>query len=168
MPPQKTWFFQKGGDPFAVNEKEAWELLTNRSNWRDRTISMIGVSDGQTFYDVMKQAVPRKHELNTQVKELKEKLNKYIKAHDRLLFEELEDEDSPKVLKAKELIKKTENEIEPLENELRELSNGLYQKAFNAELEKARGNMEQPRDFDHITKAERGKEHVAANFFKRL
>lgn len=150
MPPQKTWFFEKDGKPFAVNEKEAWTLLTNKSNWRRQDIKMLGMSDGETFHKVIKEAGPRKEELKTQIAEIKKKLNKYIAGHDRLMFEEFAEEDDPRVVRAKELIKKTEDELDPVEAELDALQLGLYEKAFNAELEKARGNMVSPRNFTVI------------------
>lgn len=151
MKPQKTWFFEKDGVPFGVNEKEAWELITNKSSWRRNDIEMLGMSDGQKFHEIVKAAGPRREELQVEIKALQEKLDKYIKGHDRLLFDEFAEEDDPRVLRAKELIKKTEDEMEPLETELKELRSGLISKAFNAELEVARGNMVRPGNQDILT-----------------
>lgn len=46
-----VWFFQyEDGEPFAVEEKEAWELLKTRGmSFRKRGVKLIGASDGRIY-----------------------------------------------------------------------------------------------------------------------
>jgi hypothetical protein len=167
MKPQPTWFFEGAdGKPFAVNEKEAWDLLTNKSQWRRHDLKMLGASDGQTYHETIKGAGGRTKELQKQIADKKSSLDRYIKGHDKLMFEDFLDEDDPKVQRAKEVIAKVEAEIDPLEKELKDIKGNLVQKAFNAELEKARGNMQNPRDFSVIARASDnpGHQHIANHF----
>jgi molybdopterin converting factor small subunit len=165
MPPQPTWFFEGAdGKPFAVNEREAFSLLTNKSEWRRRDIKMLGASDGTTYHEVVKSAGPRKEELKEEIKKVKDVLNKYIAGHDRLMFDEFAEEDDPRVQRAKKLIAETEEKLEPLENELKELRENLIKRAFNAELEKARGNMQRPKDFTSTVKGDKRFEGMMDEF----
>lgn len=157
MPPQKTWFFtDSSGRVFPTNEKEAFNLLTENSRWRRQDIKMIGMSDGTTYHQVIKSAGTRTKELVELIREKKETLNKYVQGHDKLLFEQFVSEDDARIIRAKELIKKVEDELEPLEKELKDLRANIVQKAFDAELEKARGNIVMPRDFTVVTKNDAG------------
>lgn len=155
MPPQKTWFFTDStGRVFPANEKEAFNLLTENSRWRRQDIKMIGMSDGTTYHQIIKGAGEKTKELVRKIADLKETLNKYIAGHDKLLFEQFADKEDPRVQRAQKLIKEVEGEIEPLEKELKELRTNLVKTAFNAELEKARGNLVNPRDFSVIAKTD--------------
>lgn len=162
MRPQPTWFFKDGaGKVFAVNEKEAFEILTNRSQWRRHDLTMVGQSDGQTYYQMINEAGPKGREIEAKIKEKRQNLDKLIKGHDRLIFEEFYEEDDPKVQRAKAMIAKAEEELAPMEEELKSLRSGLVQKAFDAELEKATGNMVNPRDFSVVSKVGNNPQHQA-------
>lgn len=151
MKPQNTWFFRDSdGRTFATNEKEAWELVSSTSKWRRQDIKMIGMSDGTTYYKTVKQAGPRKAELKDQIVELKKVRDKYIKTHDRFLFEDLLEDDDTKVLRAKKLIADTEAKLEPIEDELESIMKNLVKTATDAELKAAEGNMVMPRNQDVI------------------
>jgi hypothetical protein len=155
MPPQKTWFFEDtSGRIFPANEKEAFELMTNNSRWRRQDIKMVGVSDGTTYHKTIEESKQKIADLNETVKEMKQKLNLYIKGHDKLMFEDFLDENDPKVKRAKEVIAKTQKEIDPVEKKLETMRKDIVQIAFEAELEQARGHMENPRDFSVIAKSD--------------
>jgi hypothetical protein len=155
MPPQKTWFFTDStGRVFPANEKEAFNLLTEKSRWRRQDIKMLGMSDGTTYYEFIKNSKEKTGELSGKIGELKEKLNKYIAGHDKLMFEDFVAETDPRIVRAKKLIKEVEDEMEPLEKQLKDLRENVIKKAFDAELEKARGNMVSPRDFSVIGKTD--------------
>jgi hypothetical protein len=155
MPPQKTWFFSdSSGRIFPANEKEAFNLLTENSRWRRQDIKMVGMSDGKTYHETIKGASQKTKDLVQKIAELKETLQKYISGHDKLLFEQFVEKDDPRIVRANALIKEVEDEIAPLEVELKELRTNLVQTAFNAELEKARGNLVNPRDFSVIAKSD--------------
>lgn len=56
-PAKKTYFFQyPGGEPFATEEKEAWELLDLGSNWRRKGIQFLGASDGTIAFKARLEA----------------------------------------------------------------------------------------------------------------
>lgn len=155
MPPQKTWFFTDStGRIFSANEKEAFNLLTENSRWRRQDIRMLGSSDGTTYYNVIRESKSKAAELQESIRAIKEKRDKYIASHDKLLFEEFVSEDDPRIVRAKELIAKTNEELTPLEDELREVRTNILQKAFDAELEVARGKLVKPRDFTVIGKTD--------------
>lgn len=155
MPPQKTWFFTDStGRIFPTNEEEAFKLLTNTNRWRRQDIRMIGMSDGTTYYKIISESKDAARVVGEKISEKKELLNKYIEGHDKLMFEQFVPETDPRIIRAKELIKKVEDEMEPLENELKELKTNIVQKAFDAELEVARGNIVNPRDFSVIGKSD--------------
>lgn len=135
-----------------MNEKEAFDLLTNNSRWRRQDIKMIGMSDGTTYYNTIRDAKKSITDKTEAVKEVKTRLNRYVAGHDKLLFEEFVDEEDERVKRAQELIKKTNEELAPLEDELEDLKKNIIKKALDAELEKARGNMVNPRDFSVIGK----------------
>lgn len=148
MKPQKTWFFTDStGRTFATNEKEAFNLLTENSGWRRKDIKMVGCSDGTTYAKVISESKQATLELQEKVSALKEKLDLYIKGHDRLVFDEFLDENDPKVQRAKTMIAKVQKEMDPLEAQLSDIKKNIMQKAFDAELEKAKGNLVKPQDY---------------------
>jgi len=56
-PPKKTFFFRIGdGKPFATEEKEAWEILQSRGNWRRKDVEYLGTSDGAKYYEALIEA----------------------------------------------------------------------------------------------------------------
>lgn len=61
--PQRTFFFERyDGSIIAVNEPEAWNLYTNRTQtvgWRFTPPKLIGTSEGLIMYEAVKEA----HEL---------------------------------------------------------------------------------------------------------
>jgi len=151
MKPQKTWFFTDSTERiFQVNEKEAFELLTNTSQWRRKDIKMLGMSDGLTYHKTIEESKSKSAELSENIKEKKAVLNKYVAGHDKLLFENFVEESDPRIIRAKKLIKEQEEILEPLEKEAKEIKTNIVQKAFDAELEVARGNMVNPKDFSVI------------------
>jgi len=154
MPPQKTWFFTDStGRIFPTNEEEAFRLLTNTNRWRRQDIRMVGMSDGTTYHRVIADSKGSARELAEKIAEKKAVLQKYIDGHDKLLFEQFVDKEDPRIKRAQEIIKEVEDELEPMEKELKALTTGIVQKAIDAELEVARGNLVNPRDFSVIAKS---------------
>jgi hypothetical protein len=148
MPPQKTWFFEDStGRIFPANEKEAFSLLTENSRWRRQDIKMIGMSDGTTYHQMVRDSKAAIPKLREELTKLTEERDKLIRGHDRLMFEEFVDAKDPRIVRAKKLIKEADKKIAPLEDELKELRTNIVNKAYAAELEKARGNIVLPRDY---------------------
>lgn len=162
-PAGPTWWFE-GNDrkPFPAEEKEAFEIMTNRSAWKRHDLRLIGHSDGSTYNEVIKTAGTKARELTEQIAELRNVLAKYTAGHDKLLFEEFAESDDPRVVRARKLIDETQAKIDPLEQELKSFRGGLIQRAFEAELEKARGNIVNPRDMSVIMQGTANAQHKQA------
>ena len=150
--PRNTWFFERGdGFIFATDEIEAWSILHNRGNWMRRDFKMLGMSDGKTYYEILKNSKKEISILQNERAVLDVDLQKYLKTEERLRFSELRDDDDEMVIKVKSKIDELNLKIGEIDNKLKDFSKTLVDKAFNAELEKARGNMVQPSNQDILT-----------------
>jgi hypothetical protein len=149
---QKTWFFERGdGFIFACDEREAWNLLNNRTNWMRRDFKMLGVSSGETYVEVLKSSQQEAQTLIKAIADLKHQEKRVLEAEDKMRFDDFVADDDPKLLRAVALRQKTQKELAEKEAQLANINQDITQKAFAAELAKARGNFEQPRNFDVIT-----------------
>lgn len=157
--PQKTWFFKRGdGEIFATGEKEAWEILRNRGNWMRRDFKLIGASDGKTFGRVLADSANLKKGLQEKVAELKKILKRYRDAEEKFKFEDLLEDDDPKVITVRKRIDETDTELLKNEGELKEIARTIFNKAFQAELESSTGKMELPTNQDIETPGGRSSE----------
>lgn len=150
----KTWFIQRGQDPkdiFACGEQEAWGLFHNRSNWMRRDFKIIGVSDGMTFLRIMKDSESLKFNLEKKVKELSTELTRYLKTYDKLKYEDLLEDTDPKMIKVKGITDGIQADLDKANAELQDIVTNVTLKAFNAELEVARGHIEHPKNHDIFT-----------------
>lgn len=150
----KTWFIQKeDGEIFAINEKGAWDLLhnQNRNNLYSHVYKVVGVSDGRTYVETLRNSQNDKVELEQKQQEETRNLTRYINSLDRFKFEELLEDTDPKMIKVKELIAEKEKIVADLNDKLANITKTNIQKAFNAELEKARGHIEMPENNDVAT-----------------
>lgn len=149
--PHKTWFIERGdGYIFAAREAEAWGILRNVTEWRRRDFKVIGVSDGKTFFEIMREgrnALPR---LRTELAELQNELLEYINTENHLKFKELADSDDIRLVKVKKIKSEINAKVNAKLKEISEITSGLHKKAFNAELEVARGHIEMPENQDVI------------------
>lgn len=150
--PKKTWFFKRGdGKIFAVEEKEAWNLLNQRSDWARKDFEMIGCSDGLTYQKIVRESATIKRELQEKVESEHKTLRAYLSVLEKLKFEDILDDEHEKVKRAKEQIAKTESVIDKYTAELNDINRTVVDKAFQAELEIAKENNELPRNHDVIT-----------------
>ena len=163
-PPTKvnaTWFFERTGDKyiFACDELEAWNLLNNKSNWARRDFKMLGMSDGKTYVSVLKSSNREKEKLMQDRLLLDRDYQRYLQTEERLRFTELKDDTDEMVIKVKGLIKELGDKIQVIDAQVNDYNRITVKKAFDAELEKARGNMIMPSNFDVMTpvSADRGK-----------
>jgi hypothetical protein len=155
----KTWFLEReNGEVFAINEKGAWNLLynQNRNNLYSHRYTIVGVSDGKTYVEMIKNSQGRKAEMERELASTQKDLSRYLGTLDRLKFDELLDDDDAKVLRAKELIEENEKKTETLEGKIANINKTIVQEAFDAELEKAKGNIEQPNNSDIATPSANG------------
>lgn len=147
----KTWFISKNGEePFAINEKGAWDLLynQNRNNLYQNRYEIIGVSDGKTYVQEINKNQTKKEELQKKEQKVSGEIQRYLNSLDRLKFDEFLEDDNEKVMRATSLIEKKEKELEELRSELTGIESSIIRTAFNKELEVARGNIEKPSNQD--------------------
>lgn len=149
----KTWFFERTGDNFifACDEHEAWNLLNNKSSWARKDFKMLGMSDGKTYVSVLKTANREVENLRQQRATLALDFDRYSKTEERLRFTELKDDTDEMVIKVKGILSNLSKEIQTLDEQIHSFDKDIIQKAFDAELDKARGNMVAPQNFDVIT-----------------
>ena len=164
VPPTKianTWFFERTGDGyiFACDELEAWNLLNNKSNWARRDFKMLGMSDGRTYVSVLKNSNREIASLNEQRVVLDRDFQRYSQTEERLRFTELKDDTDEMVIKVKGILNDLQKKLQVIDDQIQNFNKIIIKKAFDAELEKARGNMVAPANFDVITpiSADRGK-----------
>jgi hypothetical protein len=150
----KTWFIQRGNDPedvFACDEQEAWGLFNNRTNWMRRDFKIIGVSDGSTYVNALKEANNEVSNLQTEVASLSRDLSRYLETRDNFKFTQLLPNSDEKVVRVNALIKELEDKLDEKNKILADSQKYIISKAFKAELEVARGHIEHPQNFDVFT-----------------
>lgn len=163
--PVKTWFIERTGDGFvfATDELDAWNLLTNKSNWVRHDFKIIGVSNGETYFNILRNG---RNEMN-QLIETKEKLSsdllKYQQTEERLRFVELRDNTDEMVKKVTALTDDLRKQISDIDQQLANFNKILVKRAFDAELEIARGHIEFPSNHDVITPVKSDREKILAN-----
>lgn len=156
--PRKTWFFERTGDSyvFACHEAEAWEIMSNRTNWMRRDFKMIGVSDGKTYAKIINESGAKARVLKSELDILKREQTRYMKAEENLMFDDLvkPEDDTPegaKLRKVKEIIADYDARIDVQEDQYKKATSDVQKEAFNAELEVARGHLERPSNQNIMT-----------------
>lgn len=150
----KTWFIQRGENPndiFACDEQEAWGLFQNRTNWMRRDFKIIGVSDGSTYVRVLNESRSDVEKAQKEVETLSRDLSRYLDTKDNLKFKELLADTDEKMIRLNGLIDELQVKIDAQNKILNNAQKYMVDKAFQAELEVARGNIEQPQNFDVFT-----------------
>lgn len=163
--PRKTWFFERTGDNFifACDELEAWALLNNRGKWMRNDFKMLGVSDGTTYYSIIKNSRVEMADLLAKKQQLKQSHAKYSATEDRLRFEELKDDTDEMLQKVTTLLIDLNTQISAIDEQLSNFNKTLHDKAFKAELEKAMGNIEYPNNQDIITPVQADRTRIISN-----
>lgn len=150
----KTWFIQRGQDPkdvFACDEQDAWGLFHNRTNWMRKDFRIVGVSDGKTYVRVLKENSNLKAELETKVAKLSSDIGRYNRTLDKLKFEDLLTEKDEKVSRVTSIVAESQKDLDVANNELANIQKLVVERAFNAELDVARGKIEHPTNHDVFT-----------------
>lgn len=157
--PHKTWFIERGdGYIFAAREQEAWELLKNRTNWMRRDFKIVGVSDGTTYHKVLRESARELPALQKQSSEIQAEIGEYTKTEHRLKFEDLVDDTDERMVKIKGIKSGLMKKLDGVLKQIQELTTGIEKKAFDAEFEVAKGNIEMPSNHDIITPGGRREE----------
>lgn len=150
---KKTWFIIRLGDDmiFPVEEKEAWDILNNRSNWKRHDFKFIGCSDGTTYQRIAAEGLATADRLAPEIQAVQQELARYVQLQDRLMLEEIIDmegdpsdvqneENKKKVQRLKTIIDRLQAKLEALETEHRGATAGIVKRATDAELEVAKAN----------------------------
>lgn len=169
--PKKTWFFERSdGMIFPAEEKEAWDIINNRSEWKRRDFKLLGVSDGRTYQKITKQSLVSASRLNLEIEELTVNIKNYEKAAERLLVEEAidvtDEEDAENMANLKKL-KRLKNITAKMKKEhatklekYKTMVRDIVKNATEAELKVARGNIEMPSAVNIITPNVSGSERT--------
>ena len=170
--PIPVWFVERGdGMIFACQEAEAWNLIANPSTWARRDFKFIGHSDGRTFAKIKSTGTSECARLQAEKKALEDQLERLVKTEDRLLFDELLDDEHEKVKHVRKLKENLHAKLDPIEDELKNFVKNLNQRAFDAELAVARKNAEEnggvkkPRNMN-IIPATKGREDEIYDLLK--
>lgn len=148
----KTWFIERGdGKVFACDEQEAWNLMRNKGNWQRTDFKIIGVSDGQTYTTALKDAIKEKETIDALISQKATELTRYLNTLDKFKFDELLEDTDEKVIRVKGIIAGIQKEIDDLNAKFSKGFQDVVDKAFNAELESARGKIEMPTNHDVYT-----------------
>jgi len=145
----KTWFIERGdGKVFACDEEEAWNTMRNRSNWQRQDFKIIGVSDGTQYVESLKNATKEKEIIDGQIATKSSEMTRYLNTLDKFKFDQLLDDTDEKVVKVKGIISELQREVDELNKKFSEGYQSIVNKAFNEELERARGHIEFPQNQD--------------------
>lgn len=148
----KTWFLERGdGKIFACSELEAWNTLRHKGNWQRNDFKIIGVSDGSEYVRVMKSATNENTKIENEISVKSTDLTRYLNTLDKFKFELLLEDTDEKVVKVKGIIENLKKEIETLSKQVSLDKQSIFNKAFEAELAKAKGHIEFPQNQDIAT-----------------
>lgn len=166
--PHKTWFIERGdGFVFAAREQEAWDLLKNRTNWMRHDFKIVGVSDGTTYHRVLREGRSQLPQLERESQELQKEIGEYSETERYLKFKELVDEGDERLAKVKRLKADLNAKLQKKLEEIQEVTTGLERKAFDAEFEVAKGNIEMPSNQDVITPSQGDRNTILSNLPRR-
>ena len=151
---RETFFLKRGDEVIAVEEKEAWYLLTQPQNvissttgrMRNTHFEFLGRSSGEKFLEITKKEKSELSTLKKQIDEKKLEYKRYYKTLDRFKFDELLEDSDERVKKVNKLLKSLTKEIDKMETEYFGRMKSIHKTAFDAELEVARGNLTMPAD----------------------
>lgn len=151
--PKKTWFFKRGdGMVFACEEREAWDVVYNKSTWKRRDFTLLGTSDGTTYHRIVKESMAKVKELEPLITAKKAELSKYMRAEEKLIMDEAVDmegdpndkaneENKVKVLRLRGIMDRLHEELDKLESEHKSVASDIVKRATAAEQAAAEANM---------------------------
>jgi hypothetical protein len=153
--PKKTWFFERMGDGkiFACEEREAWQICFNKSNWKRRDFRLLGTSDGTTFYKIVKESMVEARQLEPEIEKKRTELQRYMDAEEKLIMNEavdmegdpedvINEQNKQKVLRLRKIMDRLHEELDTVEARYREVTASVIKRATDAEMEVAIKNQE--------------------------
>jgi hypothetical protein len=151
--PKPTWFVKRlsTGFIFPCEEREAWDLLNNKSQWKSHDFQFIGFSDGKTFQAYVNKASKGAEALLPELTKKRAEIAKYRSLEEKLMLDEMVDMDGDpsdaeneankkKVLRLRGILDKYEDQLEELEKQYRKLTSDVVKSAEAEELKVAQEN----------------------------
>ena len=151
--PKPTWFVKRLGDGFVfpVEQREAWDILFNKSAWKRRDFQFIGHSDGTTYAAYVAEAMKEAGKLEPEIAALRVEIEKYRRAEEKLIIDEAVDMDGDpsdavneankaKVKRLRAILVKHEAKLEDLEKKHKNFTSDVVRKATDAERKVAEEN----------------------------
>lgn len=160
--PTKTWFIKRIGDGkiFATDELDAWNLLTDKSKWRRHDFEIVGVSNGQTYFKIIRNGGVEMSELLEEKNKLVSDIQKYTQVEDRMRFTELRDDTDEAMIKVNKILTDLKGKLKEVDSKIQNFNQDLHNRAFEAELEIARNHIEFPSNQDIIAPVEKDKSKI--------
>lgn len=152
--PKKTWFFERTGDGmiFPCEEKEAWDICNNRSEWKRRDFKILGTSDGKRYQQVIKDSRSAADRIAPQITALEQELARYVNMEDKYMMDnivDMDDTEDPenvehvkKVKKLQKIISTKRTQLIAVRSEFQKHVSDAVTRAIAAELEVAKTNKE--------------------------
>lgn len=151
--PKPTWFVKRLGDGmiFACEEREAWDILHNTSNWKRHDFKFIGHSDGKTFLKIAKHSLGEARKLEPEIDQVKKQIAQYRAMEERIVIDQVVDmdgdpkdtfneENKQKVFRVRSILEKQEKKLEALETEYRSFTRDVVKRATDEEMRVAMKN----------------------------
>lgn len=146
---KQTWIFRRGdGETVFLEEAQAWEMLKSRGEWRRKDFELIGSSDFKHFKQMISKGAEDEQELRNKLTSLREEVRRYENTFEKFKFEDLLEDNDPKIIKVNEIINKSYKEIEAIKKQIDNHKSDLHQRALDAEIEIAKNNKVQPTNQD--------------------
>lgn len=133
-----VWFFEINGESVPLYEEAASVAYYNKGH------RLLGHSDGKTFYKIMDEVRDTLLVATKQYQAAQDRFIRLGEAVDKFLYEDLLEEDDPKVVAAQEKQDEAEKKMIDFKRKLELVSKGQRTKALDAELEIAKQNIVPP------------------------
>lgn len=138
----KIYFVERTNDGkmFMMNEKEVQRKFYENTSIYNSKFEVIGVSDGSTMREYVKEHGGRNQELKKKKNRLEDRLDKYVEKEDELLFEQLVEDDDERLQRLQRRKEETKEKIKDLIEEISQNEGKIWKEARDAELEVAKEN----------------------------
>lgn len=141
--PKPIWFYEINGETVPLPADHAW-------NAHKKGHKLIGHSDGKAYFEKMKEGYKTIEVAKKQYESAEKKVVRYGEVIDRLLYDELLDEEDEKVKRAEEQLEKVEEQLQEFKKKWEDSTRTFRDDAMKAEIEVAKGNLTPPPNRDFI------------------
>lgn len=135
----KVYFVERTNDGkiFTMNEKEVQRRFYENTSIYRWNFKILGVSDGKTMEKYMKENKKDVRELENKKDTLEDRLDRYVEKEDELLFEEMVEDDDPRLQRLQKRKEQTKAKIRDLIKKINDESGEVWKEAFEAEKQVA-------------------------------